>query len=244
VAFESDRSGTTEIWTGNADGSDPQRLTSFGGPLTGSPRWSPDSRRIAFDSRAPSEGSVYVVGPDGGVPQRVATGLTDSTMPTWSRDGLWLYFNATAERESQIFKVRAEGGAATQITRHGGLQPEESPDGQRIYYLRGANGRGELWSVLADGGDESPVSGTPRQLPEWAGEWAVGSSGIYFVEGAPPAGIEFLDFKSGRIRRVAGLPGKPRSFGVRLGLSRDERTLLFCQVDTLVGDIMLVENLR
>jgi Tol biopolymer transport system component len=241
LAFESDRSGTSEIWLCSADGSDPQRLTSFAGPLTGSPRWSPDGRWIAFDSRATGESAIYVVGADGGVPRRVQTGLADSSVPTWSKDGRWLYFSAKSEGVDQLFKVPPEGGSATQLTQHGGIQPQESGDGRRVYYLRGSEGFAEIWSVSTGGGDES-LRGTPRLPPEWGGEWTVGSSGIYFVQGEPPAGIGFLDSSTGRIRRVAAIPGKPQAYGTRLGLSPDERALLYSQVDGITGDIMLIEN--
>jgi len=51
IAFQSDRSGSIEIWVCNSDGSNPVQLTSLGGPPAGSPHWSPDGRSIAFDSR-------------------------------------------------------------------------------------------------------------------------------------------------------------------------------------------------
>src|SRR5581483_7848151 len=39
IAFQSNRSGSTEIWAADAQGSDPDRLTSFNGPFTSSPSW-------------------------------------------------------------------------------------------------------------------------------------------------------------------------------------------------------------
>jgi eukaryotic-like serine/threonine-protein kinase len=51
IAFRSDRSGVSEIWIAKPDGSNPVRVTSMNGPLTGTPRWSPDGRYLAFDSR-------------------------------------------------------------------------------------------------------------------------------------------------------------------------------------------------
>jgi Tol biopolymer transport system component len=49
VTFESDRSGSEEIWMTNAEGKGAIQLTSFGAGLSSVPRWAPDSRRIAFD---------------------------------------------------------------------------------------------------------------------------------------------------------------------------------------------------
>src|SRR5207302_2728997 len=42
VAFRSNRTGSDEIWMADREGRSPLRVTHFNGPLTGSPRWSPD----------------------------------------------------------------------------------------------------------------------------------------------------------------------------------------------------------
>jgi hypothetical protein len=101
---------------------------------------------------------------------------------------------------------------------------------------------GEIWSVSAGGGDERQVSGMPRLPQQWDCEWAAASPGIYFVEGGPPPGIDFLDFATARTRRVAVIPGRPQPWRGGLGLSRDGRALLYSQIDGIAGDIMLIEN--
>ena len=49
IAFESDRSGSAEIWICDRNGANALQLTRFGGQA-GTPRWSPDGRSIAFDA--------------------------------------------------------------------------------------------------------------------------------------------------------------------------------------------------
>ena len=64
IAFESERSGSHEVWVANLDGSNAVQLSNFHEPLfTGSPRWSPDGRRIAFDSRVTGKAAIYLVDP-------------------------------------------------------------------------------------------------------------------------------------------------------------------------------------
>ena len=65
IAFVSHRSGASEIWTCDSDGSNPVQLTSLGA-LTGSPRWAPDGKSIVFHSDAEGHFDVYVVDADGG----------------------------------------------------------------------------------------------------------------------------------------------------------------------------------
>jgi Tol biopolymer transport system component len=69
--FQSTRSGESEIWVSDADGSNAQQLTHFSLLTTGTPRWSPDGKLIAFDARAGGEANIYLVDPHGGVPHKL-----------------------------------------------------------------------------------------------------------------------------------------------------------------------------
>lgn len=91
IAFASRRDGSTELWTANADGSEPRKLTSLEAN-TGSPRWSPDGRWIAFDSTAEGNAHVYVIGAAGGTPRRLTTDPSKEIVPSWSHDGQWILF--------------------------------------------------------------------------------------------------------------------------------------------------------
>ena len=242
LAFESTRSGTSRSGCPRPMVPIAVRMTSFGGPGTGSPAWSPDGRHIAFDSRASGDGALYVIGVEGGPPRRVETGLAESSQPAWSPDGKWLYFFATVEKTGQVFKVRTEGGAPIQITKNGGYRPRVSLDGRRVYYMRWS---GEIWSASVDGGDERPVAGMPPRSGKWYADWALTASGIYFIDGDPPRpGIHFLDFATEQVRRIADIPGRPEIGGGGLALSPDGRSLLFSQVDEIASDIMLIEGFR
>jgi Tol biopolymer transport system component len=242
LAFTSNRSGSGEVWISDADGSNPRPVTSFGGPLTGSPRWSPDGRWVVLDSRARGRSDVYVVASEGGVPRRVETGQPDSETPFWSSDGEWLYFASPVNGMPQVFKVRQEGGRATRLTVGGGSWPQSAPDGKRIYYWSEGK-ETSIWSVSSSGGDERPVEGMPPIAWESSVSWALGPSGIHFLEGGSHPGVVFFDFATARARRVADLPGAPEPWA-GIALSPDGRSVLFSKVEQGTSDIMLIEDFR
>ena len=85
IAFESDRSGSGEVWVCDRDGRGVVRLTSFADVNAGSPCWSPDGRWIAFDAYPDGHPDIYVISADGGSPRRLTTEASGEFIPSWSR---------------------------------------------------------------------------------------------------------------------------------------------------------------
>ena len=54
----------------DADGNSPTQLTKLFGYTVGSPVWSPDGKRIAFDARVEGNPDIWVMNADGSQPQR------------------------------------------------------------------------------------------------------------------------------------------------------------------------------
>ena len=238
IVFSSSRTGTLELWTCDADGASPVQLTSFGGPHVGTPRWSPDGRLIAFDAITEGRRDIYVVGADGGKPRRLTTEASVDVRPSWSRDGRFVYFGSDRSGEWKVWKAPAEGGPAVQVTKGGGREAFESPDGRFIYYAKDENVPG-LWRVPAEGGEEEKILDRVRQ-----GAWAVWERGVYFVNpgSRPHPSIEFYDFATGRTTRVGTVEKELYGGGPNLAATPDGRWILYVQVDQTESDIMLVEN--
>jgi hypothetical protein len=78
---------------------------------------------------------------------------------------------------------------------------------------------------------------------EFGAAWTLSASGVYFINSEPRPGIDFLDFKSGRITHVVDLPGRPAPWAP-LTISPDGRRLLYTQIDSIASDIMLVDKFR
>ncbi len=233
VAFYSSRSGTTQIWTANADGSQAAALTSMAGTTTASPRWSPDGQQIVFDSDTGGTFHIYVIGEDGGQPRQATSG--ESFFGSWSRDGRWIYFSSNRSGTEQVWKVPAAGGAVVQVTHAGGSGALESPDGKMLYYVK-RDGNGGLWRMPVEGDQETQV------VPDvYRVNYDVTDKGIYFTPHIVrdyTSSVEFLNFATGTTTTI--VKTKPLDLG--LGVSPDGRRLLYSQIDQTSSNIMLVEN--
>jgi Tol biopolymer transport system component/DNA-binding winged helix-turn-helix (wHTH) protein len=242
IAFASGRSGNFEIWVADSTGERPVQLTAFDRGVTGSPRWSPDSRQIVFDARPADSADIYVVSAEGGAPRRLTTDPAEDIVPSWSRDGKWIYFSSKRSGTSQIWKMPAAGGPAVQVTKHGGFDNVESPDGQFLYYTK-VRAPG-IWRRPVMGGEETFVLDHHR-AGFWR-YWTVVERGIYFATAERPEQplIEFYSFATSQVTPVAVLEKGLNLRASGLAVSPDGRWLIWTQRDQDGSDIMLMENFR
>ena len=201
IAFESDSSGSQEVWVANLDGSDAMQLSDFHA-LTGSPQWSPDGLRIAFDSRVTGEPALYLVDPSTALPKRISTNGIPACVPIWSADGKWIYFTSVSSQryeDDPIYRVAPEGGTPELVTRTHGYKVQESRDGRVLYFFAGDT-NAPIRILNRATGQEQPLKGMPNV--GFPTDWVVGSKGIFYNDGAStPAAVAFYAFSSARVTR-------------------------------------------
>lgn len=193
----------------------------------GSPAWSPDGNRIAFDD----VGSVYVVSAAGGKPLRLAEGLA----PQWSTSGEWVYYSY----RGQTYRISPSGGDPQQLATGGGGVAEESPDGEWLYYSRPAGQAQSLYRMPSPGGEPTQVLPSLEErnfVPLKRGIW-------YFTPNTKEGSrLEYYDFATQSSRTVFRT-SRPVFGGMTL--SPNGRRLLFTQTERVPSrDLMLVENFR
>jgi Tol biopolymer transport system component/DNA-binding winged helix-turn-helix (wHTH) protein len=245
LALQSARSGTNQIWLNSTDGDHPVQLTNIGWH-SGTPRWSPDGRWIAFDARAEDHvhiySHIYVVDAEGRNLHAITHGDSDNYVPSWSRDGKSIYFASDRTGTRQIWKHSLDDGFEKRLSEHGGFDPLETYDGQTIYYSK--FDEPGIWSMPANGGSESlVVTGKPQV--SYFGHWAVTESGLYLLDAdaEPRPTIEFYSFSTRRITPVLSLENSPSDWQPSLSTSLDGRTIYYTQSDPQ-SVIKMVENFR
>jgi len=242
VAFESVRSGSSEIWTCASDGSACTQLTSFGGPHAGSPSWSPDGQQIAFDAAGENGSETYVISADGGKPTRVAAGA----VPRWSKDGQWIYYSGivAANPPQLLYRIPSTGGQAQPVeSARGGWVPQPTDDGALYYSMNPNAARTRIYRV--SGNTSTQV------LSDVAGRnFIVTNDGIWYFKADAlnarmtlhqPAELHFYDFAS-RMSRTVYRTERP--VGPGMALSPDGGRLLFTLLDRWGKDLMLVDHFR
>ena len=130
-----------------------------------------------------------------------------------------------------------------QVTKKGGFEGFESPDGKFFYFTK-RSWEATLWRISLDGGEETLALNAGVVINRR--NWTVTDQGIYFAVAETPARqiIKFFSFATGKTTPVFS-PEKTLA-GVTPGItvSPGDRWLLYTQVDQRGSDIMLVENFR
>ena len=238
IAFQSNRSGSGQIWVADADGSNPVPLTSFDEGLAGSPKWSPDGQQIVFDARPGTSADIYSVPSAGGPVKRLTDYPGEDHNPSWSPDGKWIYFGSRRAGGHEVFRMHPDGSGVQQITHNDAVYGVVTPDGKWLYY--GTRGHG-LWKMPPDGGKASAV--LPNDALYIGISFTLTVQGIYAVgiQGPEAYPILFYPFNGGPSRVITTLNRPVANFP---GVSPDDRYLLYSIADDPVDEIMLVDNFR
>jgi TolB protein len=113
--FESDRSGTQQLYVMNADGSHQRRLT-FSVAAYAAPEWSPDGKLIAFTWRSGDTRRIGIISPDGTGEKLLTSGPADE-MPSWAASSHELIFQRTETYgRPSLYRIALDGSAPRKMT--------------------------------------------------------------------------------------------------------------------------------
>jgi Tol biopolymer transport system component len=181
IAFYSDRDGNPEIYTIQAGGSQPRRLTNEPA-FDDSPSLSPDGRQIVFltarhdpNPRFPNlKYEIYVMNVDGSNPRRLTNTEAAEDHPAWSPDGSKILFDADYDGDGfyEIYTMNPDGTGVARLTSNAANDQfaDWSPDGAQIAFSSDRNGNWDVFIMDADGANQRPLTSSPNWelFPVWS----------------------------------------------------------------------------
>jgi len=237
IAFISTRTGKDEIWVARADCSQPRQLTYIGEDGVGSPRWSPDGRKLIFDHHINGQSEISMVEISSSIVTRLTNDPLPNFLPSWSSDGLAFYYCSTMTGREEIWKKYLDRDKPIQITRQGGFECVESPDGRYLYFTN----RDQLWTYDSSSGAVSLIP----ELSNYRIEryWHLGNGAIYFVTDLQME-IQRFDLTTRTLQLVGKLPGFLPNALPGISLNQAENLLATSYINYRFGDIILTSNWR
>ncbi len=211
--------------------------------MTGSPRWSPDGRSLAFDSRVRGHAEIYTADLVDGSVKRVtgdAATAANDVVPSWSRDGRSIYFSSDRTGSWQVWKHSLATGADVQVTSNGGFDGVQSEDGRYLFYISDMN-RTEVRRRASN----NPQDDVPVALLEpgmWHSWTLAGKSLLYLRASASgQADVVRYTWRSGK---SAVLDSVSQAANDSISFSADQHSLLYARRLNTGSSLVLVEGWR
>ena len=206
LVFETDRDGNFEIYSARANGEAPKALTRHPGEDR-FPSWSPDGLQVVFaSSRSNPELDLYRMNAADGSGLEQLTSGGANTSPQFSPDGAHVAF--TSGRDVHVLHLKTRQVRRITYEPLNGLHPSWSPNGRQLTFMSWRNGRAEIFTSRADGGEQQLLVSMPD------GDavdpvWSPNGRYIAFVhrpDGAADGGSEIIyavDVSTKRLTRIS-----------------------------------------
>jgi Tol biopolymer transport system component len=178
IVFDSTRSGNSEIYAMQPDGSGVTRLTSSAA-VDSRPVLSPDGTLIAWESA----NQIWVMASDG-TNKHELTSVGRNGAPTFSPDGTKLAFQSDRGGSFDIWVTNANGTAQTNVSNFSGADVNAawSPDGTKIAFDSDRTGNRNVFTMNANGTAQTNLTASSTAL-DADPDWSPDGSKILFVSG-------------------------------------------------------------
>ena len=141
----------------------PSIVISDKGPSLARPHFSPDGKRIAFESDRLGYADLWTCDSDGSNCSQLTSLHGTAGAATWSPDGRQIAFEFRPKQHSEVYLAEVGGGPPRLLETFPGSDnggPNWSRDGKWIYFYSNHGGSIQIWKMQLNGG--SPVQVTRK----------------------------------------------------------------------------------
>src|SRR5436309_9310085 len=187
------------LWLAPTDGGSPRQLTNAPQKKDKHPRWSPDGKRLLFESNRSGDNQLWVIDVGGGEARQLTHVSTEAGNGLWSPDGKWIAFVSAVypeysgkpfkesdelnkRRKEEVEKGPVKAKVHTRLFyRHWDSYVEDKR--QHLFVLPWSDGKGgEPRDVTPGDRDANPTSSTFAT----GDNFTFSPDGKYLVFTAPP----------------------------------------------------------
>lgn len=189
-------SSNTTLWIAPTDGSAPPRQLTTTTAKDRHPRFSPDGRRVLFESSRSGQQQLWVIDVGGGEARQLTTISTEASGAIWSADGTQIAFVSAVFPEFSEKPFAESDAANKQRLEEVQKNPVKARVATRLFYRHWDSWvegkRQHLFVMSASGGEPRDVTpgdrdGTPTSSTFSAGdELTFSPDGKYLYYAAPP----------------------------------------------------------
>jgi Tol biopolymer transport system component len=192
LLFDSDRSGTQQLYRMPIQGGEVEQLTNQPEPSM-APSLSRDGREVAYHTFRNGTRQLFVIDVEGGTPVQVTHDSDQNRMAAWSPDGRSLAFQKRAFEPSQTTEIVSRDSEGKWGRPHtllaGGDLPIWSPDGRRILTVMRQGDITALVIVPVSGGPPVKII-LPREatpVPGLIWDWSPDGRFVYYISERQPS---------------------------------------------------------
>jgi Tol biopolymer transport system component/predicted Ser/Thr protein kinase len=176
------------------------------------PQFSPDGKRIAFESRRSGSEEIWVCDSDGSNTVPLTSLGSESGTPRWSPDGTHIVFDSRLDGQPDIYVINSEGGAPQRLTNDPSedVVPSWSRDGKWIYFGSNRTGAYQVWKIPVSGGAEVPVT----KRGGFAALESLDGKTLYYAKGLQATSLWKVPVEGGEEHQVFASLGLWANFAV------------------------------